>query len=191
MARRPALPSTVEAIVAEMNAPRPPRVFDIDTFAAAAPERKSKRPVKRRDFSSEADRYVKETRSCIEQAIGSDDPGAVWASIKPEHLVALYAIMHEKVYGVVPHELSGEWRAAVSACGKLLRDEFAGVLSVGVEYLQWSFAQEKKAEARRAASGSESTWRLSWRQTFVGRKQVTDYRVAIERAHKRTQPPRA
>lgn len=157
------------------------RVFNSAAdFAAGAPKQ---RRYKRKDFSSEANRFVKDVEDLIKLAQGGDDPAAVWAPIDQRHLVALYSVFHREVYEVLPGEIAGDWRAACAAAGKLLKDEFDGKPLGAVEYLRWAFAKEKKQESRRTGEGTG--WRLGWRWCFVKRELLTSFRVA----HKRQSRP--
>lgn len=107
--------------------------------------------------------------------------GEAWHRAQPKHFVALYASLHEHVYGVKPIELAKEWTFAVSACRKLMKDEFEADPLRFVKFMQWAWASEaKKAKARDASN----TFRISWKFQFVSRGMVTDYRVALVRAGK-------
>ncbi len=178
MTRRPADPSEVAAVVAEIEKPGAgTRVFQTASeFASTAPTKK----YKRRDFSSIADKFLKEVERMIEVLqIEKTMPEIVWGGAKPEHLVALYSLMHREVYdGVLPGELAGDWNAAVSAVKKMLRDEFENEPIRCVEYLRWTFQQEKKKRAR----NRESTWRVSWRWAFMKRDLLTTFRTSHSRS---------
>ncbi len=179
MARRPLTPEAQQSL---FNESQPPgggvRVFQsAAAFAAAAPKKKQ---YKRKDFSSIANRFVLETERLIEDAKASNAPADVWNFVKPDHLVALYAIFHRSVYGALPGELAGDWMAACNAAKKMLKDELDDQAVDMVAYLQWSFAREKKREQRRTAQ-QDGAWRLSWRWAFLKRELLTDYRVSLQR----------
>lgn len=178
MARRPHAPEQLQLLMDETFRPGGGvRVFkSAHEFAAAAPKKKQ---YKRRDFSAAANRAVEEVEELIKDAVCSAEPEKVWAAAEPGHLVALYSVMHRKVYGELPGELAGDWMSAVSAATKLLKDEFADTFVHAVQYLQWAFAIEKKKEARRTADSS--TWRLGWRYALMKRELLTSYRVAVRR----------
>lgn len=106
--------------------------------------------------------------------------------IGPEVLVGLYAALHERVYEVLPLELSQDWLAAVSAARKMLRDEFGDDPIAMAEYLRWSFAREKKRErVNRASKALNGTgWRVGWRYAFAKRAMLTDYLREMKRLEK-------
>lgn len=154
------------------------RVFNSAAdFAADAPKQ---RRYKRKDFSAEANRFVKDVEDLIECVKDGQDPVTIWSTIDQRHLVALYAVFHREVYGVLPGEIAGDWQAACGAAGKLLRDEFESKPLLAVEYLRWAFAKEKKQEQKR--SGEGTGWRLGWRWCFLKRELLTSFRVANKRA---------
>lgn len=177
MARLPFNPAVRARLLEESLRPNAgTKVFHTAAdFAAGAPKGKQ---YKRRDFSSIADKFVGEIESFLKLIQTTGDARSVWGLAKPEHVVALFAVMHREVYGVLPGELAGDWMAAVSSVKKLLKDELDNDIERAVDYLQWAFAREKKKFKRNA----ESTWRLGWRWTFMKREILTDWRVAIERA---------
>ena len=107
--------------------------------------------------------------------------GEAWHRAQPKHFVALYASLHEHVYGVKPIELGKEWPFAVSACRKLMKDEFEADPLRFVKFMQWVWADEVKAAKKRDAS---NTFRIGWKYMFVSRGMVTNYRVVQVRAGK-------
>lgn len=176
MARTPLAPDAQQSLFDESLKPGGgTRVFQsASDFAAAAPVKK--KPYKRRDFSSLADRYLKEAEDLIVAAKASEDPRAVWSPIDASQLVGLYSVFHREVYEVLPGELAGDWAGAVSAAGKLVKDELEGSMVHAVEYVQWVFVQQKKRLRR---SNGESTWRVGWRYLFLKRELMTDYRRSL------------
>lgn len=104
-----------------------------------------------------------------------------WHRAQPRHFVALYAWLHEQVYGVKPVELEKEWAGAVSAARALLKNEFAEDPTRMMTFMQWVWALERIAEKKRDAS---NTFRIGWKWQFVSRALVSNYRVAMTRAGK-------
>lgn len=114
-----------------------------------------------------------------------------WASAQPRHFVALYAWLHETVYGVAPAELGTDaFFGAVSAAGKLLRDEFGDRPEALVEFLRWTWRRERAFEKKRRLDG-EGGRRIGWRLQFVLRHLLTDYRLDLARAGARLNGSRA
>lgn len=110
-----------------------------------------------------------------------------WDEALPVHLVALYALLHQHVYGVRPAELdrsgeagSRERMGAVSSAKKLVADEFAGDIVEAVRFVRWAWHREGGREKWAREKKVERS-RLSWRALFAGRGILSDYRVAQER----------
>lgn len=98
----------------------------------------------------------------------------------PADLVALYCLLHARVYGLHPDELAGDaWRGACSAATRMVRVEFGGDLGAAVELVRWSWAREKDWERHRRENGNGGG-RLTWRRQF-GAALVTDYRLDVSR----------
>ena len=103
-----------------------------------------------------------------------------WTGAKPEHLVALYAQLHDHVYGVDSEEISDKrrWGTACVDAACMLEREFHGNVEAAVKFVAWVWGREKKARAR--ANGREMR-RLGCRLQFSA-GLVNDYRVAIQAA---------
>ena len=99
----------------------------------------------------------------------------------PSDLVALYIVLHERVYSVLPDELldGKEWMGAVSAATRLIRD--IGDVDRALEFVRWCWLREKwKVDNRR-----ESHSRMLWRFVFCSASLLTDYKVSLVReAHR-------
>lgn len=104
-----------------------------------------------------------------------------WAGAEPRHLVALYAILHEKVYSVPAETLGKEGTFAGYAARRTLMHDFHDDRAAMVEYVRWSFTNEQRTEKWRRTQGHASTFRLSWRLLFSTRG-VTNMRVAQARS---------
>lgn len=113
---------------------------------------------------------------------------AKWSGAEARHLVALYAYLHEQVYGVAADELVKaplEWLGAVSAATKLLREEFGDQAPAAVEWVRWVWKREKAGCDRRAKVGETSDFRIGWRYMFCRRGLLVDYRRAVASAKER------
>lgn len=141
-------------------------VVDLDDFAAQAPPR-TKKGVR----SASA----REIESAIAEADDMRARGA-WAGAAPRHLVALYALCHEHVYGVRPGELAGKtWSMACAEARRFLDREFGGDVARCVEFVAWAWQRERRATRR--ASDTDRR-RIGWRLMFSA-ALATDYRVAV------------
>lgn len=104
-----------------------------------------------------------------------------WTDAGGRHFVALYAQLHQRIYGAPAAELDGVgYFGAVSSADKMLRDEFAGAPERMVEFIRWAWLRERENEKRRVANGTDGR-RLTWRLLYGGRYVLTDYRVAQAR----------
>ena len=116
--------------------------------------------------------------------------GAPTAGFAERHLVALYARLHEQIYGAKAGELAEgkSFLAACSSASKLVRDEMRGSFGEAVEYLRWTWRRERFVEQKRRANG-ETGRRIGWRLQFASAGLLTDYRVDAAR-HAETGPAR-
>lgn len=107
--------------------------------------------------------------------------GAPADGFAPRHLVALYAKLHESVYGARPEELvdGKSFFAATSAAEKLVRVDFAGDMDAALDFLRWAWRREQRREPTRREQGGGS--RIGWRFQFAARVLLTDYRVDLGR----------
>lgn len=118
--------------------------------------------------------------------------GAPTPEFSERHLVALYARLHEQIYGVAPEEL-GEGRAmlaASSSASKLVREAMRGSLVEAIEFLRWTWRRERFVEQKRRANG-ETGRRIGWRLQFASAGLLTDYRVDAARREERGPARRA
>lgn len=100
-----------------------------------------------------------------------------WKEAGARHLVALYAVLHQEVYGVEALELtpSACYLATLQA-GMLVKKHFGGDIVVAVEFMKWVWEREQGLEAWRKSVGRE-TRRIGPRWMFTGAALVTDYRA--------------
>lgn len=116
----------------------------------------------------------------LERAIEARD----YASLRPTHLVALWARCHGQVYGVEPAELdAAAWRGAAFAAARLVRGEFGGSMEAAVEFLRWTWRREQWREDKAREERNARVGRIGWRLQFVARHLLTDYR--LDRARRR------
>ena len=101
---------------------------------------------------------------------------AAWDDACPIHFVALYSWLHEEIYGVEPTDLYKDdaVMGAMSACAKLLRDEFDANCKTMVQFVAWCWVRERKKK-------NPGDFRITWRYQFASRSLLTDYRVAMAR----------
>lgn len=103
---------------------------------------------------------------------------------EPKHLVAMYIVGHEWVYGVKPEDIVAEAAlGAVSAARRMMREYFGNDPTQVVSYLRWLLMREKDTEKWRRDNNQPGR-RLSYYDVFVRRQKLDDYRVAQQRAKK-------
>lgn len=101
-----------------------------------------------------------------------------WGDCVGAHLVALYALCHERVYDIPAGELEDaaqRWLAA-GAGQRLIEKEFSGDAGRAAEYLVWAWRREEGRARWRSENGREPQ-RMGWRLAF-SKSIVTDYRLA-------------
>ena len=101
-----------------------------------------------------------------------------WAGVGARHLVALYAVMHERVYGVEAIELgpTERYNASMMAAG-LVKRAFAGSYVDAVAYMRWAWEREEGRLDWLRSKNRELGRRIGTKLMFGG-SLVTDYRVA-------------
>lgn len=107
-----------------------------------------------------------------------------WKGLRSIHFVALYAIQHEIVYGVLPGDLDASKK--VHACGavvRLLNKEFRDDTTDMVIFMRWAWSREREREEWRRKKGTDGG-RLTWQYQFHG-GLVTEYRIHLARTAKR------
>lgn len=120
--------------------------------------------------------FEKATREMSRMAASTD-----WSSATARHLVALYAFLHEKVYGVAPAELTSRERFfAAGAANRMLATHFDGDQGAMVAFVRWTWMRELKTEAWRRSNNRTEGRRIGWRLQFNG-SLVTDYHVEQKR----------
>lgn len=104
-----------------------------------------------------------------------------WAAATGRHLVALWGLMHQRVYGVAAAELedSVQYGLAAKAANALIKGHFGEDVSAAIEFMRWAWRREQSREKWRRENG-KSGGRMGWRLQFAG-SLVTDYRVDMRR----------
>jgi hypothetical protein len=121
--------------------------------------------------SSSFDRTIVETRTMVE--------GGDWEGCAARHIVALFVLMHEKTYGVVPTMSGKERYSNTGIAGGFVRRVFAGDMDKALDYLRWLWTREIANEKWRRENSREGR-RLSF-GAMVSGALVDDYRVAMAR----------
>lgn len=104
-----------------------------------------------------------------------------WRAGQPDHFVALYAQLHERVYKVFPLELeTPQWTLARAAAKTCLEKDFGGDGDMMSDFMRWCWRREAQDEKKRREGIKEGDFRISWRYQFCTRL-VTDYRIAMAR----------
>jgi hypothetical protein len=106
-----------------------------------------------------------------------------WDEFQAKHFVALYCMLHNHVYKVVPEEARENFKLLVKAADKMLEAHFSGKKQDMIEFVRWVWARESK---RNKARDPENDFRIGWRLQF-GSTFLSDYRVARARAGKKIQ----
>lgn len=148
------------------------------TLAKKREERKAKGPRKARG------RTPKEAAKAHAEASKMGQTGD-WGPARPRHLVALFEMLHDRVYGHPAETRDGMQATLASyACSRFVEKEFQGSYADAVRYILWAFEKEKGTEAWRRENNPSSSFRLSWRLLFSAVK-VTEMRVAMARKSER------
>ena len=138
-----------------------------EDFMGAAPAKK-KRPttIGRKAF----DQHLSKTSELVN--------AQQWDKFTATNLVALYAILHNRVYTVLPLELLRDWRLVQLAAGGMVKREFDGDFTKAVKFLRWVWFRENRSYKRRS---EDNDFRIGWRYLFKSPKLLTDYRISLSR----------
>lgn len=99
-----------------------------------------------------------------------------WAAARPLHFVALYAHLHERVYGAAPLELGPTERLhAAGMAAQMLKKHFGHQAAEMAEFMRWVWTREQGREKWRR-DNDRPGGRIGWRFQFNG-SLLTDYRV--------------
>lgn len=117
-------------------------------------------------------RQLRETRVMMK----SDD----WANAKASHLVALYSILHEMVYGVAPELKGDDLKLAKYAAGSFLKTKCGGKFPKALEFMRWVWTRERGREEWRRNNQIDGKV-IGWRLILNHPAMWTEYRVGQER----------
>jgi hypothetical protein len=110
----------------------------------------------------------------VAESLREDD----FSLLQPRHWVALYELMHVRVYGVAPAELVPKTRTLAAAAAKRLLDrEFGGDRKQMAAYARWAWNRERGRHEWRVREGKPPT-RMGW-GLFFGGALVTDWRLDV------------
>jgi hypothetical protein len=150
--------------------------------AAEALDDAFKPKAKRKSFST-GDAAFERAKSQVMEMVHEGD----FVRCKARHMVALYAVLHEKVYGIAPLELTPKTRAlAQTFVTRLMKREFSQGESLDFaamfSFMRWAWKREESREKWRRDHG-RTGFRISWTYMFNG-SLVTDYRLDRARVAK-------
>jgi len=106
-----------------------------------------------------------------------------WENASAVHFVALYAILHQRVYGVDVAELNvaRERTIAKFAAYRMLTNEFSGNVDSMVTFIKWCWLREQKSVTwRRNNPERDNGFRIGWKYQFNG-KLLSDWRMMCTR----------
>ncbi len=145
--------------------PRSGRAREVDLSPSTGPRRKPAKKSFAKVVANEVN-FAKERIAALQDCA------------HPRELVGLYALLHEQTFKTIPLELNEHWGAAVSAAGKLVRDEFGGDVAKAEHFVAWCWRRVRLREKRR--DEGDEAFRPGWRLQFKSTSSwVTDYRVAM------------
>lgn len=159
-----------------MRIPLVPRKVEAPSDSAREMEAWAKRPPKRARAKTIPDAQWKRAR---EEALAMLKSGE-WKEATPRHFAAAYALLHERVYGVEPGDLTPTTRLmAAGLAARMLDKEFDADKGALAGFLLWTWKREEGREKWRRENGREGG-RITPRLQFNG-AIVTDFRLEMER----------
>lgn len=102
-----------------------------------------------------------------------------WSEAMGRHFLALYLVLHARVYGVEAGLTEDEYFEGATAAAKLLEGEFDEDPGALVRFVAWTWEREREREEWRRKNG-KGGGSVGWRLQFSGRL-LTDYRLALRR----------
>ncbi len=103
-----------------------------------------------------------------------------WTRCAARHIVALYDLMHLKIYGIEVTMSSTERHRAVLRAGGFVRQNFSGSYPKMVEFLRWLWTEEMRYQKWCVEHRGEQGRRMTVGLMLSGTK-ITDYRHALAR----------
>ena len=154
-----------------------------DALASVKPKEKRKSTAKA--SPSRIKRAFDEFDELFKSNRWKEDP----SKIKPEHAVAFYVRLHDKVYGVRPAELEkgDTWLYACSASKRMIegdKREFDDGAKL-FEFILWTFQKETDRVKWLRDNDKPISKRITWRDQFVLGFKLTDYRQVMAEAKER------
>ncbi len=122
-----------------------------------------------------ASRFDKAMREAEEMAKSGD-----WSECAARHLIALYAILHKRIYGIDVEMTSEERYQATLIGGAFVKHHFGGEYEEGAEYMRWLWQREAATEKWRRENRKPDGRRLGYKLVF-STSLLTDYRLAMAR----------
>lgn len=155
-------------------------VEDFIKPAAAAKERRRKRL----GHHGKMKRAAEVARKVLDEANAEVDPAVVWDQVNAGTVLGLYAVLHEKVYGVFPGSVTdGEFDVAARTAGSVCQKSFRGSWYEVVKFMRWVWQREVGREKIRAARGQTDVKTI--RPTFMfSRYLLEDYETAMVRTRR-------
>lgn len=142
----------------------------VDTFLGNRGQKK------RKSFTMGDAKWAKVVAETKEMLASGD-----FSAAEPPHAVALFEQFHTEVYGVAPADLGSKERAyACAAARRLLDAQFGGDVDALLEFVAWTWKDQRQKMKWVEASGNVLNFRISWYVQFSMR-QVTDWRVKNHR----------
>lgn len=161
----------------EEDDPKPGPSPQLAAMMGEVERRRERRKSKKTIAASQFGRARVEVEAMIESG--------KWTGVSARHLVALYDLMHERVYGVACAELGPEARYnATMMAASLTKREFGGDYEKTLEFMRWAWTRESRTEKWRRENGRHEARRIGARLMFSG-SLVTDYRVFLARTGKK------
>jgi hypothetical protein len=140
------------------------RRHELEAASAALAESLPKKAKKQTSFSRARTEEI--TRQTEEMRASKD-----FSRAGPRHLVALWAWLHEQTYGVAPSLHGREWVTASFAAGTVLKKDFAGDVDALLEFVRWTWAEERRSVKWKRENGRPVT-PLGWRWQFSSKAVV-------------------
>lgn len=123
-----------------------------------------------------ADRYMLELDEFLEDS--------AYGKFSKFHWVAFFCWIHEAIYDVsCVSETMSSWGSAANQAKKLMAVEFENDPMEFAKYVQWVAKEQERLEMWHRSKRHKNTRRLGWRDLFLTRKRLTDYRVAMARMY--------
>lgn len=155
----------------DQEAPSAMTLWARSTRTGKAKKPRSERPKKTTMAAAVFDRARAEMQAMIDSQN--------FAGCSARHIVALYDLMHVKVYGVEVSMSGSERHTYTLRAGGFIKREFSGDYTKAIAFFRWLWAREMGREKWRRETGNEGG-RLDIGQSISG-KSITDYRLALAR----------